>query len=290
MRRFAFVLTVLAAVTVAACRPTATLVDRIDAVWLAADDVYVVRSVDSDRREIWRRAPDGETFVVKGSDIPNACGPVDFLFRAGQGRLGIGLRCPDRERLVGYTPATGSFDVLRDIGSAATVTLRPDGRAGYRGDGANGCWTISHFGEGSGIRVGAASTDGDCGGTGSAKSPRLLPNGDLAYLGTDAAPAEQPVRDDMRLWHIYVSEANGARPVGPALVGFPEMDVSADGTTAVVALATAAGGRLMRIDLSTGNSREVARSSHSIGSPSISPDGRRVVYIEDYENAKIATI
>ncbi|MEO3780222.1 hypothetical protein ABGB16_26070 [Micromonospora sp. B11E3] len=261
---------------------------RVDAVWLAGNQVYVVHDEEAGK-EVWRRDGAKEVFVARGTDIPDACGPVDFLFDAGSSQLGIGLECSDGERLVAYTPGTGDYRTLFDVPSAGEVTIQPGGQGGYLSTGLNGCWALATFGQTPpGILSPAARFTCEQGG--SAKAPHLLPNGDLLFIGTDAKPTQQPVRNEDRAWCVYLLTpgASVVRPVGPDLVGFPEMNVTPDGRTAIVSVWRKGSGSLVAVDLATGDHRRLADSDDSVTSPAVSPQGDEVMYVDDL--SKVETV
>jgi hypothetical protein len=280
--RIAAALLLLSGCAVVADRPS-----RMDLVWLADGHVYVLRDQESGR-QVWRRDGDQEALFARGRDIPGACGGVSWIFDA-RDRLGIVLDCGEFQRLVAYTPASGQYQNLYDVPAVGEVAIRPDGQGGYLSKAVGGCWSLGTVGPMLADAL-AALTRFTCEQGGSAKAPNLLPNGDLLFVAIDANAAQQPVRDDDRTWHIYrlAPGAPTAQRIGPDLIGFPEMDVTPDGNTAVVALWGKDTGGLVAVDLATGDDRWLAKFDDSVTSPAVSPTGDAVMYIDDL--SKVETV
>lgn len=241
---------------------------RMELVWLTGGQVYVLRGQESGR-QVWHRDGDQETLLARGRDIPGTCGGVNWIFDARE-RLGIVLDCGDFQRLVAYTPESGTYQTLFDVPAVGEVAIRPDGQGGYLAKAVGGCWSLGTFGSMPADALTPLSRF-TCEQGGSAKAPHLLPNGDLLFAGR--APDQ---------WQLYVLTIDGAvREVGPVLDGFPELDVTGDSATAIVALTVEDEGTLVAVDLATGGLRRLVDADASVHSPAISPDGHEILYLQD---------
>jgi hypothetical protein len=83
--------------------------------WVSRDKIYFLREVGSEGSELWLRAAGRQSKLVSNEEIPNQCGPLDFLFVVKPGILGLGMLCDGFARLVSYSETTGDFAALLDV-------------------------------------------------------------------------------------------------------------------------------------------------------------------------------
>jgi len=263
-------------------------VSRREAVWLAADRIFFLRTVDSAPSELWERSPGGrERRVATWSDLPSACGAFDFLFRMPDARLGVVLECDDEtSQLFAYLPAESSFELIGDLPYVADIAFRSDISGGFVGTGNNRCWAISPFELPARAESVAVFPELTCAAGASAKSPMLTRAGRLVFLATHDPLSD--ANDDTRRWSLYTTETGGRgyRATGPTVRGFPVADISVDGTAVAIAVNRGDETRLLMVNLRTGESENI-RESEYIGRPTFSPDGTRLAFVEDFDDIRI---
>ena len=281
MRKIAVFGTFLCAALLAmgcfACTPSKPSSSVVDVSWVSEEKVYFLQEDPSGLRELWAEASNRKSKVATSSEVPGGCGPLDFIFKVRPDVLGVALECDGFEQLLSYS--SGGFAALWRVPPAADVAIVKDGR-GYIGTGVNGCWGIEAFGVG-GEAFDEEWRKNSCS-HGSAKSPALLADGGLAYLRTEREAPETPVRDESRPWAVLVHRANGGTDVqiGPTFYGLPDLATSPSGFQAVVTFSKGGSGEVVKLDLASGSTHSIYKSGGFVTSPSVSPDGRYVAFID----------
>ncbi|WP_139128647.1 TolB family protein [Micromonospora humi] len=262
------------------CAPLASQPWVINVAWVSQDKIYLLREIPSDSVELWLREAGRERKLASNADVPDHCGPLDFLFAVKPGTLGLAMACDGFTRLVSFSEKTGAFAALLDVPTAASVALARDGRASYIGTGKNGCWTIQPLGEARGSYFNDWE-EYSCRSGKSARSPVLVGENSVIFLATNELPPERPVRHERRDWRLMIASqaGRGVEPVGPELHGLPELALVPGGSKAVVATSFDGSGAVLEIDLRSGQSRRVYRAEGVAFSPSVSPDGKRVAFV-----------
>jgi hypothetical protein len=273
--------------------PRFEVVSRMSPVWLADDAIYFLRQADSAPLELWVRDPadDGERRVASSSDVPDACGPLDYLFRVPDGRLGVALECDETGRLMAFDPSSRSFVRLGDLASpAAQVTLRADLTGGYSADVSDRCWSLSNVALPQG-ELTPTLPELTCAGGASARSPVLTRWGGLVFAATRDRPTGQPVDDGKRRWSVHLAGFQGIpfKGIGPTFQGLPDLDLSPDEKTAAVTATRFGRSRLLLVDLGNGETRELGSSERSLCDPTFAPDGQHVAY-SDGERLRLAAV
>ncbi|MEV4532754.1 hypothetical protein AB0J82_02875 [Asanoa sp. NPDC049518] len=256
-------------------------------VWLSADAIYFLRTSGADPARLWVRHPaTGDQQPVEAG-VPDPCGPLDYLFRVPDGRLGVALRCGQTGRLMAFDARSGTYERLGDLASwAAQVTLAADLRGGYGAGSSDLCWSLSNI----------ALPRGDlrptlpeltCAAGASARSPALTRWGGLVFAATrDAPPA-----GDKRRWSVHLAGFQGVpyKGIGPTFEGLPDLDLSPDESTAAVTAKRFGRSRLILVSLRDGESRELLSSTESFSDPSFAPDGAQVAY-SDLRAIKVISV
>jgi hypothetical protein len=282
MRKIISTLAVCATlVTVGGCIPSASGRALVtDVAWVSRDKIYFLREIDSDGSELWLRDAGRERKLASNADVPDRCGPLDFLFAVKPGTLGLGMECDGFERLISFSETTGAFAALLDVPRAADVALGDDGRTGYIGTGKNGCWEVEPFGDAVGSYF-KQWEEYSCRSGKSAKSPAVVGDGSIIFLATNELPPEQPVRDERRAWRLTITsqEGGGVEQVGPELHGLPDLALVPGGSKTVVTASFDGSGKVLEIDLRSGRSRRIYHAEGIASSPSVSPDGQRIAFV-----------
>ncbi|SNT26470.1 hypothetical protein SAMN05421812_104101 [Asanoa hainanensis] len=262
--------------TLGGCATTRAEVVSRSPVWLSADAIYFLRAAGPAPAELWTRDPESGEQRAVGAAVPDPCGPLDYLFRVPDGRLGLALRCGQTGRLVAFDPASASFERLADLASwAPQVTLSTDLRGGYGAGVNDGCWSLSTIALPRGD-LSPTLPELTCAAGASARSPALTRWGGLVFAATrDAPPA-----GDKRRWSVHLAGFQGVpyKGIGPTFEGLPDVDLSPDESTAAVTATKFGRSRLILVSLKNGESHELLSSTASFSDPSFAPDGTRVAY------------
>ncbi|MDG4824182.1 hypothetical protein O7635_20220 [Asanoa sp. WMMD1127] len=267
----------------------ADTLSRTSPVWLTDDAIYFLRAADSGPAEMWVRdvRDDDERRVAAPADVPDACGPLDYLFRVPDGRLGIALACGGTARLLAYDPAARAFARLGDLGSRpAQVTLTRDRAGGFAAGADDGCWSLSTVALPAGTLT-PALPELTCAAGASARSPVLTRWGGLVFAATrDRLRGDH----DDRRWSVHLAGFDGIpfKGIGPTFEGLPDLDLSPDEGTAVVTASRFDRSRLMLVDLGNGETRELRASDRVFEDPTFAPDGRHVAYSDRSTIAVVA--
>ncbi|MFJ8206933.1 TolB family protein [Micromonospora chalcea] len=272
----------VALVAVGGCTPLVMGQPQVDDVaWVSQDRIYFLREVGSEGSELWLRDAGRERKLVSNAEIPDLCGPLNFLFVVKPGKLGLGAVCDGFGRLISYSETTGAFSTILDVSiQTAAVALADDGRSGYIGTGKDGCWEIQPFGE----SVGSYSTDWkeySCRSGKSAKSPVVVGDGSIFFLATNEPRPERLDGYERRVWRLTTAlkEQGGVEQVGPELHGFPDLAPVPGGSKAVVTVSREGSAEVLEVDLRTGQSRRIRQTDY-VSSPSVSPDGKNVAFVD----------
>ncbi|MEU4595285.1 TolB family protein [Micromonospora aurantiaca (nom. illeg.)] len=248
--------------------------------WVSQDRLYYLREDDSEVSELWVRDAGRERKLASQSDMPVPCGPLDFLFAVEPGTLGIGMACDGFQRLISYSEATGSFNDLLDVPSASDVALNADGRSGYVSSGKDDCWEIQPFGDAvAGDLIDWAEYS--CRMGKSAKAPVVVRGGRVVFAATNEPPPDRLRAEERRVWRLMAAsrERGEVKQVGPELHGFPDLAVAPGGSKAIVTVSFNGPADVLEVDLQSGQSRRIRQADHA-RSPSVSPDGRKVAFVD----------
>lgn len=269
-------------VAVGGCTPSALGRAHVTEVaWVSQDKIYFLREVDSESSELWLRDAGRERKLVSNEDIPHKCGALDFLFVVKPGILGLGVPCDGFARLVSYSETTGAFAVLPDVPRQADdVVFGDDGRSGYVGTGKDDCWEIQPLGEVAGTDL-MDWEEYSCRSGKSAKSPVIVGDGRILFLATNEPRPEQLSGDERRVWRLMMTskDREGVTQVGPELHGLPDLALVPGGSKAVVTVSFNGPAEVLEVDLRSGQSRRICRADYAT-SPSISPDGKKVAFVD----------
>ncbi|GAA4561451.1 hypothetical protein GCM10023176_00050 [Micromonospora coerulea] len=251
-----------------------------DVAWVSQDKIYFLREIDSEGSELWLRDAGRERKLASNADIPDHCGPLDFLFAGKPGTLGVGMECDGFDRLISYSETTGAFAALLDVPRAADVALSDDGGSGYISTGKDDCWEIQPFGDAVGSDL-IDWEDYSCRLGKSAKSPVIVGDGSVIFAATNDPPPEQLRADERRVWRLMAAsvERGGVEQVGPELHGFPDLAVVPGESKAVVTVSFNGPAEVLEVDLRSGQSRRIRQTDFAL-SLSVSPDGKKVAFVD----------
>ena len=244
--------------------------------WVSDGWIYYVPLAadgETDKGALWRTRPGGRSESVD-INFPNCGGDeVDSFFVISDGRLGITKSCansdPGFRSFFAYDAGSGRVELLAavNLGGAGIATWNSGDRVGY-----------SDFDK-CDSRLARITPDGytcisDVYGTQLtlANNGRVL----LYFAHACARSADAPATRDASWWLCRWDLSSGSitRVVG----GFSSpkgLDVDTQSRVAAIAGTRNGADGLWLVDLSKGTAVEVA--SGNFGSPSLSPDGRRIV-------------
>jgi hypothetical protein len=312
--RTALLVVFLALVLVAGCGTlsgSATSVTVSHPVWMSDGWVYYLREVSSEGAALWRQrdSQDGGERVLGREEVKGICdgAQLSFLFPATDEEVGVAAECASgtRTTLTAYSPRT-SFRPMASTSFLGGAALAPGQATGYVElptacggairpirDGvvrefagpinvAGRSWKLS----------GAAPPD--CPSVAWARSPALGPDGSLFFLAAPDSIGKLPFTDpdalDEAQWYLSSWDGESADPrVVAEFRGLADLAVSPDGRFVVSAVSTSGVGGVSMIDTVTGQKKELVKGPQSYH-VSLSPDGRRYVFVEDLRRLRFGSL
>jgi hypothetical protein len=284
-------------------------VSVLHAVWMPDGWVYYLREVASEGAELWKQRDDHDADqpVLELEDVRGICdrAALIFLFRATDEDLGIGAECAGKMELMAYSPGRRSVSPVASTPFLGGVVLT--GKATGYVERATACGgAIKPIRDGvvrefaSPITVAGRSwklsgaEPPDCGSAAWARSLALGPDGSLYFLAAPDSIGKLPITDldalDGFQWYLCSWDGRSAAPrVVTTLRGLADMTVSPDGRFAVAALSTPGVEGVVVVDTATGRTTE-ATTGRPAYDPSISPDGHRYVYVEDFSRLRFGSL
>lgn len=303
---------VLAVVMLGGCGRIMGLVEPVSVfnpVWAADGWVYYLREVSSDWAELWRQRPDqGKAErVLKGPPQESACDEgtgFSFLFAGSDGDVGVALECGwGRTELLSYSPDEKTFAPLaltRFLAGAALVN--GDGRGYVEAPRECGPGGIQILADGTasefpapvtidGRTFNLSGSDTGCESIVLVRSPAAV--GDRLFFITapdslGRLPLPPEVSPDDFTWHLTEWDGKSATArFLTELPGLADLAVSPDGQSVIAAVSSEDGGGVWSVDVGTGKKTRIADGGNAYA-PSFSPDGKRLVYVEDFDRLKFA--
>jgi hypothetical protein len=281
-----------------------------DPVWMPDGWVYYLREVASEGAELWKQRDDqGEDQpVLDLEDIRGICdkAALNFLFRANDQNLGIGAECAGKSREFAYSPGRRSFSPIASTPFLGGVAPAMGKATGYVAV-ATGCGgAIKPIRDGvvrefaSPVTVAGRSwklsgaEPPDCGSAALARSPAQGPDGTLYFLAAPDSIGKLPITDPNALdgfqWYLCSWDGRSAAPrVVTTFRGLADLVVSPDGRFAVAALSTSGVEGVVIVDTDTGRTTEAAKGRPAYD-PSLSPDGHRYVYVEEFRRLRFGSL
>jgi hypothetical protein len=283
-------------------------------VWHSDGWVYVLRPdraghvARTPTTELWRVHPEG------GSELLDVSGPPECqvtrygsLHGLPDGRLGLLRQCSPpleqddveaRRDLVAYDPVDGSVEELVRLprGGFSTVTWLGDMSGGFVDHRGSTCPGLAPFDrEGLARFDGPLTVDGrtwrldesvhvtvgrDCSGDGKARTPWMLPGGELLFVAAPGAQGRSGAARDRARWGLYEWVPDGGQEPRRVVSGFTRLggveSVLADGSVLVNATWRGRDG-VHRVELDTGAVRLVQRGP--VAGFVVSPDGTRAAVV-----------